>query len=97
MCWAIPLGQHINAQVQWSRSDEDPPDVNFHIRGRDGTEVTVWGEVTGAYYNSNEAKWLWGARPGNREGGGYWEPDAVLATKARKRVQGKRKKYLELV
>ncbi len=61
MCWAIPFGQRINAQVRWSRPDEDPPDVDFHIRRRDGTEMTVWGEVTGAYYNSKEAKWLWGA------------------------------------
>ena len=96
MCWAIPFGQRINAQVRWSRPDEDPPDVDFHIRRRDGTEMTVWGEVTGPYYNSKEAKWLWGAGPRNGEGSGYWKPDAVLGIKARELVKGKRKKYLEL-
>lgn len=96
MCWAFPLGQHLNAQSRWSRPDEDPPDADFHIRKSDGTKMTVWGEVTGAYYSRSEAKWLWGGRPGNREGGGYWEPDAVLGIKARGLVDRKRKKYLEL-
>ena len=97
MCWAIPLGKHLNAQVRWSRPDEDPPDAEFHIRKHDGTEMTVWGELTGTYYNSNEAEWLWGAQTGKeKRGGGYWEPDAVLGIKARELVECKSKKYLQL-
>ena len=94
-CWAVALGQHMDAEVRSTRPDEDPPDIDFHIRRCDGTVMTSWGEVTGAYYNSNEAKWLWGAEPGN-VGGGYWEPDAVMGVRARDLVERKRKKYREL-
>lgn len=93
MHWAIPLGQHLNARVRWRRPDGDPPDAYFHVRGRDGTEVLVWGEVTGVYLD-DEAKWLWGED--NREGGGWWEPDVALGIKAQEQVERKRRKYLEL-
>ena len=94
-CWAAALGKHMGAEVRSSRPDEDPPDIDFHIRRRDGTVTTSWGEVTGTYYDSNEAGWLWGSVPGNR--GGYREPDAVLGIRARDLVERKRKKYHELV
>ena len=94
MQWAIPLGQYLNAQIRWSRPDEDPPDAHFHARRHDGTEVMVWGEMTGVYLDE-EAKWLWGDEP--RKVGGFWrEPDAVLGIRAREQVERKRKKYLEL-
>ena len=83
------LGRHLNAQIRWSRPDEDPPDVDFHVRRHDGTEVTVWGEVTGVYYNRHEAKWLWGDI---RRAGGYWNPDARSGRAARDRVECKLKK-----
>ena len=98
MCWAIALGKHLNAQVRWNRPVEDPPDAEFCIQERDGTEVTVWGELAGTYYNSNEAGWLWGAQTGKgKRGGIYWEPDAVVGTKARELVERKSKKYAQLV
>ncbi len=93
MHWAIPLGQHLNAPVRWRRPDEDPPDTYFCVRGRDGTEVLVWGELTGVYLD-DEAKWLWGED--NRGCGGWWEPDVALAIKAREQVERKRRKYLKL-
>ena len=94
-CWAVPLGQHMDAEVHSIRPDEDPPDIEFHIRRRDGTVMNSWGEVTGAYYDSNEAKWLWGTEPKNK-GGIYWEPDALMGVRARDLVEHKRKKYREL-
>ena len=94
MQWAIPLGQYLNAQIRWSRPDEDPPDAHFHARRHDGTEVMVWGEITGVYLDE-EAKWLWDDE--HKRVGGFWcEPDAVLGIKAREQVERKRKKYLEL-
>ena len=99
MCWAVAFGQRNCAQVQSSVPDEDPPDVDFLIRRLDGTEVMGWGELTGAYYDSSEAKVLWGEEPRNGEGGVYLEPDAILGSKARERVEVKRtkKNYVELV
>ena len=55
-----------------------------------------WGEVTGTYYDSKEAKWLWRAEPGN-EGEVYREPDAVMGARARELVEHKRNKYRKLV
>lgn len=92
-CWAVPLAQHLGSQLLETRPGDDPPDVDFRIRKRDGTETTVWGEVTAVYCNSNEAKRLWG---GSGEGGGYWEPDAVLGIRARAQVERKGKKYRKL-
>ena len=99
MCWAVALGQHNCAQVQSSVPDEDPPDIDFLIRRFDGTEVTAWGELTGAYYDSGEAKWLWGEDLRNGEGVVYLNPDAILGSKARERVEVKRRKknYQKLV
>lgn len=95
--WTIAFGRHINAQVRSSRPVRDPPDVAFHIQRSDGTQRTDWGEITGVYYNSHEAKRLWGATPSNEERGGYWEPDTVLGIQARQRVECKLNKYRELV
>ena len=95
-CWAVALERHMDAKVRSARPHEDPPDVDFQIRRRDGTVATCWGEVTGTYYDSNEAKQLWGPEPGIG-GGGYWEPDAVMGEKARELVERKRRKYRELV
>ena len=96
MRWAIPFGRHINAEVRWSRPEEDPPDADFHIRKRDGSETTTWGEVTGAYHDSDEAKLLWAAGPGKGEV--YEEPDKVAGIRARELVEKKRrnKQYQEL-
>ena len=55
-----------------------------------------WGEVTGAYQDSGEAKWLWATKAGN-ESRGYWEPDATIANEARDLVKRKVGKYRELV
>ena len=94
-CWAVALGRHLQAEVCSIRPDEDPPDVDFHIEVRDGTVVTSWGEITSAYYDSTEAKWLWG--PESRDDGGlYLEPDAVMATRASDLVERKRDKLREL-
>ena len=79
-----------------TRPHEDPPDIDFHIERRDGTDMTSWGEVTGTYYDSTEAKWLWGPDSGDN-GGLYFEPDATMATRARDLVERKRDKYERLV
>ena len=92
-CWAVPLAQHLGSTILEARAGEDPPDVDFRIRERDGTETTAWGEVTAVYCNSNEAKRLWDGSGGS---GGYWEPDAVLGSRARAQVERKCKKYREL-
>ena len=86
----------MDAEVRSTRPHEDPPDIDFQIRRRDGAVVTCWGEITGTYYDSNEARLLWGPEPGIG-GGRSWEPDAVLGGKARDLVQQKYKKYRELV
>ena len=93
MCWATALAQHLNAKVLSSRPGEDPPDVDFRIQEQDGTERTVWGEVTAVYCNNREAERLWNGR-GNREV--YREPDAVMGTRARAQVERKRQKCLNL-
>ena len=95
-CWAGALGQLMDAEVSSTRPDADPPDVNFRIQRRDGAAITSWGEITGTYYDSNEAKWLWGAEDGNRSRG-YVEPDAVMGEGARTLVERKSKKYSDLV
>ena len=96
-CWAVALGQHLNAQVQSNRPHQDPPDVDFHVQKEDGAETTAWGEVTGVYYDSNEAGWLWGSGPENQQGKGFREPDAVVGTRAVELVERKRSKYAALV
>ena len=95
-CWAVALERHMEAEIRPARPNKDPPDIDFHIRRRDGSVVTCWGEVTGTYYDSIEARWLWRAETAN---GGriYWEPNAVMGSKARELVERKRKKYHELV
>lgn len=95
-CWAVALGRHLNAQVQSSRPAQDPPDVDFAVRWSDGTKTTTWGEMTGAYNDSNEARWLWGGAPGTQQGDVYCEPDAVVALEARALVEQKRQKYSAL-
>ena len=96
-CWTVALAQRLNAQIQSSRPNQDPPDVEFHMRKKDGTQTTTWGEVTGVYYDSDEAKWLWGSGPENQQGKGYFEPDAVVGTTAVELVARKRSKYSALV
>ena len=92
-CWAEALAQHLDAQVQSNRPNQDPPDVEFQIRMEDETRSTTWGEVTGVYYDSQEAKWLWGSGSENQQGRGYFEPDAVVGTRAAELVEGKLRKY----
>ena len=96
-CWAEALAQHLDAQVQSNRPNQDPPDVEFQIRMEDETRSTTWGEVTGVYYDSQEAKWLWGSGSENQQGRGYFEPDAVVGTRAAELVEGKLRKYSALV
>ena len=96
-CWAVALGQRLNAQVQSNRPHQDPPNVNFRIRKDDGTENETWGEITGVYYDGDEAEWMWAAGPESQQGRTYFEPDAVVAAKAAEPVEGKRSKYFELV
>ena len=95
--WAVALAQRLNARIQSNRPNQDPPDVDFHIRKEDGTEIKAWGEVTGVYYDSDEAKWLWGSGPEDQQGKGYLEPDAVVGAKAVELVENKRSKYSALV
>ena len=95
-CWAVPLGQHLAAEVHPTRPHDDPPDIDFHIERPDGTVVTSWGELTGSYYDRQEAKWLWGSESGNA-GRLYFEPDAIMGTRARDLLQRKRDKYEGLV
>lgn len=95
-CWAVALGRHLSAQVQSSRPAQDPPDVDFAVRSSDGTATTAWGEVTGAYYGSDEAKWLWRGTPPTQHGKEYCEPDMVVALEARALVDRKRQKYSAL-
>ena len=96
-CWAVALGRHLNAQVQSSLPTQDPPDVDFAVRSPDGTGTNTWGELTGAYYDSDEGKWLWGSSLGTQHGVANREPDAVVAHEARALVERKRQKYSALV
>ena len=96
-CWAEALGRQLEAQVTSVRPRQDPPDVEFHVRCGDGRKSTTWGEVTGVYYDSDEAEWLWGTAEEARKGKGYWQPDTVVAVHAVELVKRKRKKYVELV
>ena len=41
-CWAVALGQHRQAEMRATRPHEDPPDIDFHIERRDGTDMTSW-------------------------------------------------------
>lgn len=87
----------MGAQVQSDRPSQDPPDVCFGIRRDDGTESETWGEVTGVYYDGDEAEWMWGTGIEDQRGKTYWEPDAVVAARAAELVAHKRSKYSELV
>ena len=95
-CWAVPLGQHLAAEVHPTRPHDDPPDIDFRIERPDGTVVTSWGEVTGTYYDAQEAKLLWSRESGNSDRL-YFEPDAIIGARARNRLQRKRDKYEGLV
>ena len=96
-CWAAAIGQHLNAEVHSSIPSKDPPDVEFTARSPDGSATTTWGEVTGTYLDSKEAKLLWGRGPQSDEGEVYCEPDRVAALRAGALVQRKRQKYDSLV
>ncbi len=96
-CWAVALGRHLNAHVQSSLPAQDPPDVDFTVQMSKGTATTTWGEVTGAYYDSDEAKWLWGGAHGTNPMGVYSEPDALVAFQASMLLERKRQKYSALV
>ena len=80
-CWAVALGRHLAAEVHTSRPSVDPPDVEFPIERPEGTAVTSWGELTGTYYDSADARSLWGSA--SKGGPGlYWAPDAVMGARA---------------
>ena len=91
--WATALAQHLNSRVVSRRPSEDPPDVDFRIQEPDGTQRTVWGEMTGIYCNNREAERLWDGR-GKREI--YQEPDAAMGMRARVQVERKRQTCLKL-
>jgi len=91
-CWTVPLGRYICADVHSRRADNDAYDIEFRVQRTDGTVTTSWGEVTGAYYDNNEAEWLWGAeRPGAARD--YIEPDARTGMEARDMAARKLGKY----
>lgn len=94
--WAVALSRHFRTDVRWARPDRDPPDCSFRLTNQDGKVLTCWGEVTGAYYSPNDAKWLWDTESasGGRE---YCNPDSYMAESARASVERKLKKYAELV
>lgn len=94
--WAVALSRHIHADVLWARPDRDPPDCSFHLTHQDGKVETCWGEVTGAYYSPNDAKWLWDTESIS-DGREYCNPDSHIAESARASVERKLKKYGELV
>ena len=95
--WAEPMRLYLNAQsVREKRPSEDPPDVEFHVVLGDGSETKTWGEVTGTYYSSEDASWLWDRKPDPR-GRTYVEPDATMAENAVACVRRKIEKYDSLV
>ena len=95
-CWAVPLGQHLAAEVHPRRPFDDPPDIDFRIERPDGTVLTSWGEVTGAYHDATEAEWLWGSESKDAARL-YFGPNAMMAARARERVERKRGMYESLV
>ena len=95
-CWAVALTRRLDADVYWARPDQDPPDSDFLVKHRDGTVMNCWGEVTGAYYSRNDAKWLWGTES-NSGGRAYYGPDSHIAESARDSVRSKLQKYEKLV
>ena len=94
-CWTVPLGRYLCAEVQCGRPDNDAHDMEFRIQRSDGRVATSWGEVTGAYHDNSDAKWLWGPeRPGAARG--YIEPDARTGMEARDMAARKLNKYRDL-
>ena len=91
------MGQHLDSEVQASTPTQDPPDVEFTVRRPDGSAATTWGEVTGTYLDSREAKLLWGRGPRSGQGEVYCEPDRVAALRASALVERKRRIYDSVV
>lgn len=94
--WAVALARHYRKDVRWNRPDQDPPDCSFRLTHQDGKVMTCWGEITGAYYSPDDAKWLWDTQSvsGGRT---YCDPDSQIAESARASVERKLVKYGELV
>ena len=94
--WTEPLCKYLGAQeIRAIRPLSDPPDVEFCIRDLDGRNTSTWGEITGSYYDGNEANWLWDENP-TQSSMVYFQPDEIISRMVVESVKKKISKYDDL-
>lgn len=96
-CWQIPLQRHLKVRsICTTRPQNGRFDALFNTKSILGRRETTWGEVTAAYYSSNEAKFMWDLDGPDRFMNQF-QPDQHISGAVVQAVAKKVEKYSDIV